>query len=255
MYSLRHVVAGLAELMTTIIITILVDRWLSTPAAIAVLCLCLAFMTWHHWQKIEPFYFDARQCAKSHRVLAVLVVAILCCLAGFGGYKYYVATHTSSGKLHDIVLQMPPHGWLTSWGQTAPNDLMRFVADVTPIVPYRTHFNVMVVCLVADETMSEQDNPRIMRSSIYSIAESDTSIAMEVPIDKAIVSRYVADKPDGTVILPMRAALLLLPSSVLATQISKISDAGRLGGNLLTINGFPLTLVKSTRSTKIKQRP
>ena len=95
-----------------------------------------------------------------------------------------------------------------------------------------------------DNTVDERENTRIMKSSLFTVSESLTpSLVMEMPINQEIVDRALGDKV-GAITVPMRVALLLLPSSVTPEQISKISDAERLGGSVMTVNGFPLPLMR-----------
>jgi len=151
--------------------------------------------------------------------------------------------------IHHVTLTMPPRGWLLEWGESIPQNTVRSVADVTTIIPYRSHFHLLLVYRLADNTVDEQDDSKIIKSGLFSVTE-DSRLVMDTQLSQAFLDNAVADKSAGVVVIPMRVILLILPTSIGPEKISKISDAARFGGAVLTTNGFGLPTEK-----KILRRP
>src|ERR1700687_2302119 len=107
----------------------------------------------------------------------------------FGGMWYltgreYREQHPESAFHPGTVkLVPPPAGWLPAWGQSLPHNILRSVVDVTSIIPYRTHFHLMLVYRVADDTVDEQEDTRIIKSGLFSITENP-KLVMDTPLSQ-----------------------------------------------------------------------
>jgi hypothetical protein len=100
-----ELVKAIVEFILVTVLTILADRYVSTRAAIAVACVCLALMTWLHWEKIRPVYEAVLGWSKQNRITAVMLCGFLGCIAATG--LGYWATAPTKAQ-HAEKQQTPP---------------------------------------------------------------------------------------------------------------------------------------------------
>jgi hypothetical protein len=103
MQTTRHLFIAFVELIATAVISILVDRWLSTKAAVIVLSICLAIIAWHHWAEIRIIGREIWTWARANRGYGISVCGAVFLFVGLGiGYwitKPVEKTKTGSGSV------------------------------------------------------------------------------------------------------------------------------------------------------------
>ena len=117
---------------------------------------------------------------------------------------------------------------MTEWGSKPPN-IAYAVTNVAPIVPYGSHFHLMLICRVVDNTIDEMADTRIEKSAIFSITQAQ--LALEMPMSQDMMKRTLPHKM-------VHIALVLLPDGVNADQVKKPSDVTALSGQILVTNSF-----------------
>jgi hypothetical protein len=80
---MRSKFAALAVFALVTVLTILVDRYVSTPTAVVVLIVCLAFLTWHFWKKVCATTQELKGLLRA-RTLRLTVAILLAVLAALG---------------------------------------------------------------------------------------------------------------------------------------------------------------------------
>jgi len=166
-------------------------------------------------------------------IIGISTCLLICATVGYGAYKFHLTEKASV----TLRLTAPPGGWLPEWGQPIPPLGIRSIVDVSTLVPYRKPIPLMLVYMITDNTVDEQSETRIQKSGVFTVANSPR-LTIDVQLSAQFLAR-VAPQKSETLVVPMKVALLALPPAVRADQISKISDASKLGGGVLTVNQFP----------------
>jgi hypothetical protein len=99
MQSARHILATVVQLVATALITILIDRWVSTRAAIIALCACLVMVGYLHWTEIEPLYQGVLSWGRQNRIIAIAICGALG--AAFGVGLAWVITRPAAHVVHN----------------------------------------------------------------------------------------------------------------------------------------------------------
>ena len=136
-----------------------------------------------------------------------------------------------------LQLIPPPGGWLREWGAPIPPLGVRSVVDLSTLIPYKKPIPLMLVYWIVDDTVDEQNETRIVKSNIFTVA-GNPRLTIDVQLYTQFLAR-VAPQKSEKLIVPMKVALLALPRTARPDDISRISDASKLGGSVLTVNGFP----------------
>lgn len=192
---------------------------------------------WGRWRKVSAY------------------AALILSMAGFAyrGYIYYHKHWSEPPQPTSVTITMPPAGWLAEWGTVTASDpsgpTVRCVAVVTPLIPYRDKFHLMLIYRRDNKTIDEDEDTEIGKSALFSVG-TDNQLAMDTRLANELIFSPT-DTRTGTVIVPMRVVLILLPSNTPQSAISKISDVRRRRGDILTRNGFPMTL---NRKAILEQR-
>jgi uncharacterized membrane protein len=193
--------------------------------------------------RANPF---ARGLSPRFTLLFCIGSAAVCALIAYGAIEYYSRTQTASGRVHRVTMTMPPEGWVSEWGLAFSTPQVpigvRSIVNVKPIIPYRDYFRLMLICLVKDDTVDERENPKIEKSSLFSVG-NDPTLAIDMSLGQELVLAATPPRV-GTFVLQMRQFLVLLPRSVRTEQISRVSDVERYGGSIMSVNGFPLTITR-----------
>jgi len=158
--------------------------------------------------------------------------------------------HDVEKSTHDtaetIKLVPPPEGWLPEWGMQIPPLGVRSTVDVSTLLQYHKPIPLMLIYRIDDKTVDEQADTRIVKSNLFLVADTPRiTIDVQLPEDFLVngvvqkLGRLPVEKTNLS--LQMKVALVVLPKGTTGEAISRISDATKLGGAVLIINGFPFS--------------
>jgi hypothetical protein len=156
-------------------------------------------------------------------------------------YVYLTARPTStpttvSETAHsgDPLIHAPGGGWMFEWGMHK-NGIAYIGANVEPLLPYKDRIYLILICRVADNTIDEMEDINIEKSSVFYARQP--RIEMEMLVTQAFLARAMKAPEQPPII---HAALVSLPINLQPSQIHKLGDVEKIGGNILSINGFAI---------------
>jgi hypothetical protein len=137
---------------------------------------------------------------------------------------------------------MPPGGWMASWGATEPQSdgslVIRSTVRTETLFPLRDHVRVMLVYRRRDNSVDVMNDRDIAKSAIFTVNSSDL-LVIDTPIDRSISERGTPNK-EGQFSIDMDVVLTMLPPLVGSEKINKLTDVAKFGGDILSKGGFSL---------------
>jgi hypothetical protein len=186
-----------------------------------------------------------QEISRKFMLIGISFCVVVGILVAYGSIRFHKATESRTTTIRFIS---PDGGWLSEWGQEIPPLGVRSIVNVSTLIPYHKPIHLMLIYRTNDMSVDEQDDTNIVKSNIISVAD-DPRLVIDVQLTQDFL-RHAAHQQPGQAILPMKVALVFLPSRVKQEEICRISDAKKLGGGALVINGFPLPIkVDATKSS------
>lgn len=236
-------------------------KWLGWASLVAAVIL-LGTWAWLETKSQFPVMYEKHPIKTLCAVFiggGLLSVLFVLLLDGTPKRQQVESSEDAEKSQHTVKLVPPSAGWMPEWGQQILPHGVRSIVDVSTMIQYHKPIPLMLIYRIDDKSIEEQGDTRIVKSNIFHVAqEPRLTVDVQLPDDfiESGIQKKLRESGEFlpgkyAVTVPMKVALVALPKSAKPDDISKISDAAKLGGGVLAINGFPF----SVEASVTKQHP
>jgi hypothetical protein len=171
---------------------------------------------------------EAHNEKKLPRILFATIPSLI--VLGIAGYA--VVNIEAHKQKEETTHEAHPTITMTEYGTLVGAKAFAVIKVENPPPP-EAPFRLILITRVQDSTIDEMDDLRILKSGALPV----TGQTIEIPLTNEYLERSMRLKW-------ARIILVLVPSSVSPSQIARLSDGVRLGGQIMINNGFLTSVSK-----------